>query len=505
MRREEFFKRALKVQVEEIRAELTCETVRELTDAVWCELREETQILISSSEFYEIVKKEAEKRQWDLKFYRNNKDETVLNLFKKVIREVCRDKNIPLSNNQLSRVLNKVRMFYADDAMLSAGLYPAEAFRERSRYGIPLDLGDIGTCFRIGGGNEGNALWLIEDDKRYGRVKFIVFHYESDSKIGKGRCWALFLPGAVYVTNFYSSRFEIRDKRFKRPLVRLISKLFGLSEHVEYVTELYSPLPIHQNGDSILIYEPSRYEDPLSIFGEISQLYSVCLWCLEEVRVYHLMKYDGSVYYPPLEAKIGGLVICGRCADRLESWVECIDCGRLFDPSEAAAHVVGRGYLCRRCFEERWFCCSKCGMLYPNEDGTVTPDGVRLCRDCASKLGMVCEVCGEFHYFVHESISKYTIEREVGYTDVYVCNTCARKHLYEYQCQCGREVVFLDTDFLSNEKLRDRILVRLCYDCYYERIRNAYSYAFENEVHPSLFTYSADPAERILREILFIG
>jgi len=502
--RNELFAKALRVEVEELRAELMLGTVRELTDAVWDKLHKETQILITPGEFYELIAKEAEERQWDLKFYRNKKNEPVQNLFKKVIKQICKSHSISLSNDALSRILNEVRRHYGEEAILSAGLYPAEAFRERSKYDIPSDLGDTNSCFRYGGCNEGNALWLIEEDKKYDRAKLVVFHYQSGSRVGYGRCWVYSIPGAIYATNFYSLKFEIKDDRFSKPIVRLIRRLFDLSENVKFATGKSAPLPIYLNGDGIVIYEPSQWESSAHVLDAMGQLKSKCLWCFEEVEIYELRKYDEPIYYSTVGERVNGLIVCRNCSYQLDDMVYCHDCGEVIHPSDAH-YIEGVGYICDRCFDENWFYCDECEEPHHRDYSIVTPDGRWLCENCASKIGAICEICGQYYYFDDEecNIQEYTINRGHWLSDVHICSRCAEKYLYSYQChQCGRELHYTVMDFRNSERVRDMVRLEECLDCYCKRRRDAFDEAFENREHPSLFTYSIDPGERVLREIL---
>jgi hypothetical protein len=499
----ELFEKALRVETEEIKEVLLYE-VNEFTDNVCEKVNEFLGVTIKYFEFYELVMKEAEERNWDIRHFRNSKNETILNLFKRLIRNICKERGIELSNDTLSKLLNIVRNHYSEDGVLSAGLYPAEAFIKRAEYGIPDDLGDTNSCFRDGGCNEGSALWLESEWKYYNRAWLVVFHYKSGNKEGVGRCWAYKLSGAVYATNFYSYHFEIKDDRFKRPVIRLIRKLFALSESVKYATGKNAPLPIYLNGDGIVIYEPSQYKYSEDVLDAIEHLYSRCLWCSEEIEITELRKYDESVYFSSVGGEVKGLIVCSSCSYELENLVECIDCGE-YVSAEDAYFIEGVGYVCGFCFEDGWFYCDRCGNPERSEYVVITPDGEWLCEYCASKLGAICVICGEFHYFDNEEnfIEQYEVNKGHWLTDVYICSRCAKKHLYKYQCQCGRELHYLDTDFLNSSRLRDMVRLGLCLDCYCKRQRDAYDEAFGNREHPSLFTFSLDPGEKILREILY--
>jgi len=509
MQREELFKRALKVETEELRAELIYQNVRELTDAVWDVLYKELpQLQITPCEFYEMVESEAKERQWDLSFFRNKKNEPVQNLFKKIIRQICKTANLSLTNDQLSRILNTVRKCYSDEGILSAGLYPAEAFMKRTKYEIPDDLGDLASCFRVGGCNEGSALWLWEEDMEYGRATLVVFHYQSGSKVGVGRCWAFYLDGAVYVTNFYSKHFEIKDDRFKKPIVRLVRKLFGLSENVRYAVGKYSPLPIYLNGDGIVIYEPSQYKNSDEVLFLMGELESFCRWCSSYSSIKSLTRYEYEVSYKGRFIK--GLIVCDTCSKELAKLELCYECNEYYD-REGMVYIESRDiYVCPDCFEERWVYCDDCDRPIRRDDAFVLPDGKIVCEHCISQYGEWCEVCGEFHfrYFIEEyddnsriRLHKLINRRGESFRDI--CDRCAERYIREFNCSCcGSRVQYLLTEFMEDEIIREMVRLEMCPSCYYNRKNDLFDDAFMGREHPSLFEKLVDPEERVLREVL---
>jgi hypothetical protein len=186
--------------------------------------------------------------------------------------------------------------------------------------------------------------------------------------------------------------------------------------------------------------------------------------------------------------------------------IECEDCGRLINRNDAR-YIDGTGYICDECFEYDWFYCDECEEPHRREYAIVTPDGLWLCEYCAEKVGARCEVCGQFYYFDKEeddeiSIKEYKINRGSWDSDIYLCDQCAEKHLQNYQCECGQIVYYLNVDFMNSSKLRDMVRLGNCPKCYHRRMGEVFKDAFENRMHASLFTFSADPGERILREIL---
>jgi hypothetical protein len=499
------FEKALKVESEIIKAELICEE-RELLDAIWEKFHSETGVQITPLEFYEKIKSELESRKWNIRDFKNSKNEAITNVFKKIVRQICKEQNLNLSNDSLSRILNEVCKYYSSECVLSAGLYPAEAFQNRDSYGIPDDLGDTNSCFRPGGCNEGSALWLVQEYEMFKRAYLVVFHYQSGPKEGFGRCWAYALPNAVYATNFYSRKFEIKEERFRYSIVRLIRKLFDLSENVRFATGKNAPLPIYLNGDGIVIYEPSHYESSYKVLDTMKHLMSRCLWCQDEVEIRSLTKHDEPIYYSPVERRVNGLIVCRHCVYELDDMIECEDCGRLINRNDAR-YIDGTGYICDECFEYDWFYCDECGEPHRRDHAILTPDNRILCEWCAFRVGAICAHCGQFYYFDKEEedevgIEEYKVCRGHWTTEMYLCDRCAKEHLRSYQCVCGEEVHYLDSDFRAEGRLRDMVRLGLCLECYCKRRREAFEGAFENRMHPSLFTFAVDPGERILREIL---
>jgi hypothetical protein len=85
---------------------------------------------------------------------------------------------------------------------------------------------------------------------------------------------------------------------------------------------------------------------------------------------------------------------------------------------------------------------------------------------------------------------------------VYICDKCAKEYLRSYQCECGKDVNYLEKDFIANARVRDMVRLSLCLECYCKRRREAFEEAFENSEHLSLFSFSPEAGERVLREIL---
>lgn len=442
------------------------------------------KIPIFPSKFHEKILREAKKRNWDLNFYRNAKNEPITNLFKSIIKQICKQENIQLSNDFLSKILNTVRKHYSDEGILSAGLYPAEAFFLRSKYSISENLGDLNSCFMQNNCNEGNALWLINEDKYFDRVKFVVFHYQNNNnKTGIGRCWVFRVSrNAIFATNFYSKGFEIKDESFKFLIVRILRKLFGLSENVKFTTKQNIPLLIYLNNNGIIIYESTIYQDSNEVIEELKNLTSKCLWCNTEINLSNLRKYEAKVYYAPLKRKVKGLIVCKNCVEVIKNFVECFDCQKIIPYSDAI--YIGNGdYLCRNCYRHNWTICPNCESVRHREY-MIYVRYRRLCRICMQELGAVCNNCGEYFYF--DSIKKYKVVKNRSINTIYLCDDCV-ENLQSYCCvKCQSSVKYLKTDYYHDADLRRIVRLDLCPDCYKEKLDEIFEFVFKNEQQPSL-------------------
>lgn len=52
---------------------------------------------------------------------------------------------------------------------------------------------------------------------------------------------------------------------------------------------------------------------------------------------------------------------------------------------------------CERCFNRRFFYCTKCGDVERNDDG-ISVDGNLYCERCAERIGMRCDRCGDWMF-----------------------------------------------------------------------------------------------------------
>ena len=501
------FDKALRVASEELREELMWDEGENFLNYLWGDyIRVELGDLKQwdFEKFKSAVEAELASRNWNIRDFRNSKNEPISNVFKKVIRTIAKEENIQLSSDSLSRILNVVRKQYTTSGKLIASIYPPVAFRERSKWDIYEYLGDGESCFQKGGCNEGNVDWLLLEYEKYKRAYFTVFYYQQGDREGWGRCWVFKVKDALFASNFYSRGVELKSECFKYVIVRLLRRLFSMSENVKFAVGKRAPLPIYLNGDGIVIYEPSSYKDSSEVLEKIGQLESQCLWCGAYTTVENLRRSDQTVDYNGRD--VSGLIVCGYCATEMEYLERCEECGEYYDRDEMH-YVDGYGYICQSCFEEEWFYCDECEEPHRREYAVFTPDDRVLCEYCASRLGTRCAVCGEFFYYDREDedgvgIRVYEITYRAWTEPVYLCDHCAEKHLRKYTCeQCGKTVRFLVRDFRANEVLRDVVRLGLCGECYQERKARALEIAFENKVHMSLFAWT-NPAERIIQGII---
>jgi hypothetical protein len=479
------FEKALKVVSVELQEELLWESQRDFLENLWSEikyeLRKSGEVQWKLAQFIERVYQEADSRRVDIKKFRNEKGEPITNMFKRIIREVAKDSNIALSNDALSRLINYIRNQYSSEGVLRAGLYPVEAFFNRSEYGIPEDLGDDRSCFRVGGCNYGSSLWLKLEDEKYNRAKLVIFSYEAKDKTGVGRCWLYTVsPYAIFATNFYSYRFEIRSHWLKYSIVRVLRLLAGLSEDVKFVYGRDIDLPIYLNGDGLIVYEKSQFNNSDEVIELSRKIVSECMYCREDVNLEDLYRFDGDEYYDGEE--VSGLIVCKWCRDQLENLEVCVGCGERLDRD--VMYYQDDRWWCEDCFNERFEQCYTCDEYYWREDMIVDRDGHWLCPDCADEYRRLCGVCGEYVY--PDEVHMYEVLTVWGIEEAYVCNEC-EEDLREMKCEhCSREFFYSVEDYRRDERIREIVRAGLCYECFKERRRALRREIFDNEKQPSL-------------------
>jgi formylmethanofuran dehydrogenase subunit E len=484
--------RALKEVSRELREELLWSDRSSFLLHVWSVVRKELGLVDGGkySKFKDMVLGELESRNWSVYSFRNKKNEPITNVFKKVLRILAKEEGWELTNDSLSRILNAVRKSYGNAGILRAFLFPPVAFREREKWGILWDLGDYSSCFMKNGVNEGNVDWLINEYEEFGRAYFIVFKYENENedKIGFGRCWAFKVDGAVYLTNFYSDEFDIKLESFRLAVVELVRELFDMSGEVKYDEVKYRDriLPIYLNGDGIIVWEPSVWEDVVDVVWEIENLWSRCLWCKGMERIKFLTRNSERVEYNGREVE--GLIVCKECVLGLnDDRVECIECGRIF--YEEDVRFLEDGPVCRECFYEHWFYCSICEEVHRREHAVVDRHGNLICEDCAEHYGVVCDCCGRYTYYERDEVSIKEYKLTDGYEvrKVFICDECMKKEVEKYECkECGEEVYYLKSDYVENIWLRDMEELNLCIDCYFKE-REEYRKVFDCEEQLKLF------------------
>ena len=312
------FDKALRVVSVNMCETLLCGSIRWFLEQVWGRVRNElSHVTWTLPQFIDRVEGEARSRGWNIARFRGPRGESVLNLFKKLLREIAEDSDTQLSNDSLSRILNYIRNQYSTGGTLTAAMYPVRAFLERKEYDIDMiELGDAKSCFRKEGCNYGNFLWLKNEDEKYNRAKLIVFNYQSGSKTGFGRCWMYRLgEGAVFVTNFYSHGVELKASWMRVAVIEVLRVLADLRHDITFSTESIS-LPVVLNGDGFILYDVSKYRDSNDVTKLPYQIISQCMLCGKEFPLRDLCRFDEDVSYSGEE--VSGLVVCKKCEEFLE-------------------------------------------------------------------------------------------------------------------------------------------------------------------------------------------
>jgi hypothetical protein len=480
------FEKAIRIATVELKEELLWENKINFLENLWFEIRNELgEVQWTFDQFIERVNQEVESRKIDLRKFRNEKNEPVTNMFKKIIREIAKDSNVQLSNDSLSRLLNYIRNQYSSKGILTGVLYPVEAFFERSKYGIPdyYETGDDNSCFRAGWCNYGSSLWLKIEDEKYDRAKFVVFHYKSGDKEGWGRCWVYKVSDwAIFATNFYSYGFEIKSDWLKFPVVRVLRKLAGLTENVRFAYKKNIDLPTYLNGDGVIIYEKEKYSCSDDVIEVSREIVSECMSCGDEVPLRGLDRFEGIAPYYREREKVSGLIVCKWCMDELENSEFCAGCGEMYHRDDMYNH--GGVYWCEGCFYERFGSCEYCGEFFCLEHIIVDRYGNLLCQDCAMELRRQCVVCGEYDY--PEEVQIYKVLTDLCVEKAYICSEC-QKDFIKMKCEkCGYEYFYSEKDYRADEKIREIVRAGLCNICYEEKLRELKMEIFDNEKQPSL-------------------
>jgi hypothetical protein len=429
--------------------------------------------------FLDRVREEFSRKGWVYYKFRNGKGETILNAFKKVIYELSRAEGVGVSNDAISRILNYVRSFYAFDGELWAGLYMAEAFWFRKKWGIDRDLGDGNSCFCFGGCNEGNVDWLINEGRVYSRVYFVVFYYSHGKKEGWGRCWVYKLDGILYATNFYSSGFEIKSLGMREAVKRLLLRLFDMYVDGDVVVEenVNGVLRIYENGDGILFFNGRKYKDKNEVLEYVLRQETVCVYCGRRVMMKEMKKYEDGVLYKNRE--VMGLIVCSSCFEELQPKKRCEECGGAFSVGDLY-YVRDYGYVCFNCLRKGWKFCDACGEAVREEEAVYTRDGVVFCQECADEYGAFCFCCEEFYYFDKEEndgveIGKYKVNVGCSVYELYFCDKCAERYLASYECvDCGRVVQVYYGHYVGSDLMRVLVSSCKCYECYVKSLWEDY-------------------------------
>ncbi|MCR6624636.1 MAG: hypothetical protein NDF58_08700 [archaeon YNP-LCB-024-027] len=475
------FEKALKFETVELKEELLWEYPCAFLEETWREIKHELkkygEVNWNMDRFLERVGKETESRGWDLRKFRNEKGEPVLNLFKRIIREIAKESDLPLSNDTLSKLLNYIRSQYSTAGVLTGAIFPVRAFFERDEYGIPnyYKTGDDNSCFRVGGCNYGSSLWLCIEDEKFDRAKLVVFHFKSGNKEGWGRCWIYRVSEwAIFATNFYSWGFEIKSQWLKFPLVRVIRSLFDLSENVRFAFGKNIYLPIYLNGDGLIIYEKEHYNSSDEIYELSKKIISECMYCHTEIALENLRILDREEYYEGEE--ISGLIVCRECQREIEDSEICESCDGRYFRDEMYYH--DNAFWCEDCFYERFAMCVVCEEYYRRNDMIVDRAGNWLCEDCAHDHREYCEKCGEYVY--PEEGHYYEVLHSYGIAEEFVCYDC-EEDLREAKCECcGREYHYFLKDYVWRDKVREMVNAGLCYECYEKKLNALKDEIFKN-------------------------
>ncbi len=474
------FRYALKVEQIELQEELLWDSTRAFLEDLWSEIKyhlklgEVKEVKWNLYRFLERVDEEIQKKNWDLRKFRNSKNEPVTNLFKKIIREIAKESKIEISNDILSRLLNYVRNQYSTEGVLVGVIFPVEAFVKRKEYNLPFDLGDENSCFRQGGSNEGSAIWLQREDEIFDRAKLVVFHYKSKSgnKEGIGRCWVYKVSkGAIFATNFYSRGVDIRSRILKYSVVKLLRLLFGLSEDVRFVFDKDIDLPIYLNGDGLIIYEKSKYSESDEVVEWATQIQSQCMICKETTKISELYRYEKEMLYDGRE--VSGLIMCKECLSFYEDVEMCAECGNFYHRDELLYYEDC--YWCEDCFNERFTQCYICKEYCLKDEMIIDKEGNWLCLDCASNHRIACIVCGK--WFRSDEATEYTNPES---KTIYVCKDCEAK-LEKMRCEnCNKEFYYVLWDYKLNLMLRELVKLALCHECYKKRLKEMWDKTFNN-------------------------
>lgn len=125
---------------------------------------------------------------------------------------------------------------------------------------------------------------------------------------------------------------------------------------------------------------------------------------------------------------IDGEEYCEECA---AEFVQCANCGEWIKRDESITGPDGEEY-CEGCADDFFFWCENCGCCEWTEDAVYVADNpyerrrgnVRyLCRDCAERVAIQCEDCGEW----------YT-EGIYNTRDGYRCEDCGEDYYYCEEC-----------------------------------------------------------------------
>jgi hypothetical protein len=141
------FEKAIRIATVELKEELVWENKMNFLENLWSEikyeLRKSGEVQWTFDQFIERVNQEVESRKIDLRKFRNEKNEPITNMFKKLIREIAKENNIQLSNDSLSRLLNYIRNQYSSEGVLLGQCIPRKHFSRETNMGFLRILGTV--------------------------------------------------------------------------------------------------------------------------------------------------------------------------------------------------------------------------------------------------------------------------------------------------------------------------------------------------------------------------
>lgn len=409
----------------------------------------------------------ARERPWDVSRFQDEKGRPITTWLKGLLSQAWKEDLLPLSKKEradiISALLSKVPSLYVKRGTLEfTVINPYEEGWE--------NFGDGESCFRPGGCNSGQGVWL---QYGYEPARFVaMYHRDNDGNIiSKGRFWLLAneRDGVGFVLNIYSTGANYKDPQWKPFLVQGVRKLLGFERAKFKVIDEVPEVPFRDlfylnPGGVLLVWNSDRYgtsEEVLQKFreGQLSEEWyrGRCLNCGKIFHITYLVKCeDGEEVYWK-DHYWANPVVCEDCQYELEKPRICDRCGGRVD----VIYEADGEMLCYECFRESFMICDRCGEPVPH-DYVVTVNGryrygnyCERCIDSMISRGEVapCDECGRY-YPAEDTMSGHIVFLRNGVVEFSECTLCFRceENYDTYKCkECG------DITFISKEK-REEIL-----------------------------------------------